>query len=61
MSLFLVILSLICYVFISRFVIKSLEGSVREAAFAFLNLAAMYGFIFYGQQNCNPLHDRSPE
>jgi D-alanyl-lipoteichoic acid acyltransferase DltB (MBOAT superfamily) len=55
MSLFLVILSLICYVFISRFVIKSLDGSMREAAFAFLNLAAMYGFIFYGQQNCNPL------
>jgi D-alanyl-lipoteichoic acid acyltransferase DltB (MBOAT superfamily) len=42
---------LLVYVLAGRLVMRHLTGSVREIAFAAVNLAGIYAFLFYGHQN----------
>ena len=39
------------YILAGRTVMKSLTGAWREVVFAFVNLAGIYGFLFYGHQS----------
>lgn len=43
--------ALLVYILAARLVMKTLTGTPREIAFAFINLAGVYGFLFYGQQS----------
>ncbi len=49
MELTLTILELTAYVLACRLVMQLLSGAPREVAFAALNLAGVYWFLFYGQ------------
>jgi D-alanyl-lipoteichoic acid acyltransferase DltB (MBOAT superfamily) len=45
------IVGLLVYVLVARLVLRSLTGGLREGLFALLNLAAVYGLLFYGHNS----------
>jgi D-alanyl-lipoteichoic acid acyltransferase DltB (MBOAT superfamily) len=45
------IAGLLIYILVSRMAMRFLTGTWREVVFAFINLAGVYGFLFYGQQS----------
>ncbi len=51
MALVTLIVALSAYILVCRVVLRRLSGTWREIAFAFLNIAGVYGFLFYGHQS----------